>query len=58
MRQRPAGKRDDYSAIPAAVEIVEGDLGDPAACQEAVRGVNKVRFIPCTKYYVVCGIVT
>jgi NADPH:quinone reductase-like Zn-dependent oxidoreductase len=42
VRNRREGLRDDYAALPAAVEVVDGDVGDPAACQEAVRGVNKV----------------
>jgi hypothetical protein len=29
--------------LPAAVELVEGDVGDNGACQKAVKGVNKVR---------------
>ncbi|KAG2500720.1 hypothetical protein HYH03_001485 [Edaphochlamys debaryana] len=31
-------------AIPDSVEVVEGDVGDMATCQKAVRGVNKVIF--------------
>lgn len=30
-------------AIPDSVEVVEGDVGDVATCQQAVQGVNKVR---------------
>lgn len=36
-------KREGRSAeLPAAVQIVEGDLGSMSSCQEAVRDVNKV----------------
>ncbi|PNW73930.1 hypothetical protein CHLRE_13g578650v5 [Chlamydomonas reinhardtii] len=31
-------------AIPDAVEVVEGDVGDMATCQKAVQGVSKVIF--------------
>ncbi|KXZ49366.1 hypothetical protein GPECTOR_22g960 [Gonium pectorale] len=31
-------------AIPDAVEVVEGDVGDMSTCQRAVQGVNKVIF--------------
>ena len=30
-------------AIPPAVEVVPGDIGDVAACRAAVEGVDKVR---------------
>jgi hypothetical protein len=30
-------------AIPPAVEVVPGDIGDAAACRAAVEGVDKVR---------------
>jgi hypothetical protein len=35
--------RQDIDSIPAAVEIVEGDVGVMRDAQAAVRGVNKVR---------------
>lgn len=42
VRRREGKERDELQAIPSAVEIVEGDLGDMDYCQDAVRGVNKV----------------
>lgn len=36
------GKRRDEIEVPEAVQVVEGDVGDMDACQEAVRGVSKV----------------
>ena len=40
MRKRESTVAD---AIPPAVEVVPGDIGDPAACRAAVDGVDKVR---------------
>lgn len=31
-------------ALPTAVEVIQGDIGEMAVCQEAVKGVNKVIF--------------
>lgn len=42
VRRRQGKERDELQAIPSAVEIVEGDLGDVDCCQEAVKGVDKV----------------
>ena len=39
VRQRDGSTAD---AIPPAVEVVVGDIGDMSACQEAVQGVDKV----------------
>lgn len=38
-------KREGSSdnVLPAAVEVIYGDVGDMDACQKAVKGVNKVR---------------
>mmetsp|Transcript_1916 Transcript_1916/g.4855 ORF Transcript_1916/g.4855 Transcript_1916/m.4855 type:complete len:692 (+) Transcript_1916:52-2127(+) len=44
VRKREGKERDELQAIPSAVEIVEGDIGDMDCCQEAVRNVNKVIF--------------
>ena len=33
-------------AIPPAVEVVSGDIGDPAACKAAVKGVDKATSTP------------
>jgi hypothetical protein len=43
VRRRQGKERDELQAIPSAVEIVEGDLGDMDCCQDAVKNVNKVR---------------
>lgn len=42
VRRREGKLRDELQAIPSAVEIVEGDVGDVDSCQQAVRGVSKV----------------
>ncbi|KAF5841365.1 hypothetical protein DUNSADRAFT_13233 [Dunaliella salina] len=44
VRRREGKERDELQAIPSAVEIVEGDIGDMDCCQEAVRNVNKIIF--------------
>ncbi len=41
--KREGGKQRDEYTLPAAVEVVEGELGDSESCQRAVRGCNKVR---------------
>lgn len=40
MRQREGAAAD---AIPPAVELVLGDIGETEACKRAVQGVDKVR---------------
>jgi uncharacterized protein YbjT (DUF2867 family) len=41
--RRRAGIRDDTEgAVPAAVELVEGDVGDERVASAAVRGVDKI----------------
>lgn len=40
VRQREGAASD---AIPPAVEVVVGDIGDLEACKRAVQGVDKVR---------------
>lgn len=50
--RRRDGKRDDEDieagtttsggAIPAAVDVVQGDVGSMDDCQKAVKGVDKV----------------
>jgi hypothetical protein len=44
-RRDTKGRKEAEAAaplLPAAVEVIEGDVGDMVACQQAVRGVSKV----------------
>ncbi len=44
---RSSAKSEEYGgALPAAVEVVTGDVGDLDTCQKAVQGVNKVSRLP------------
>lgn len=44
VRKRDVSFQERLQGLPAAIEFVEGDLGDAAACQEAVKGVDKIIF--------------
>lgn len=42
VRQRDGNSGTESSSLPAAVQVIKGDVGDMNTCQEAVKGVNKV----------------
>lgn len=46
VRQRDASSGEDAS-LPAAVQIIKGDVGDMNICQDAVKNVDKVRKSCC-----------
>jgi predicted amino acid dehydrogenase len=42
VRKRDTSFQERLQGLPAAIEFVEGDVGDGVACQEAVKGIDKV----------------
>lgn len=52
VRRRPGVRDDTEGSVPAAVELVEGDVGDERVAQAAVRGVDKVVYCAGARTYV------